>query len=142
MLRRRILSTLAVAATAGALAACAGDPVAPSARDIRPLSFAQTVEAPSYGQVGPSASSNAALHAVGFLCSLGPAGLTTDSRIVANAGGVVSMVCHTDTGVGPQPALNITGELCSIGGILTTDMHFTWSPSGQATLTCRARLGT
>jgi len=75
----------------------------------------------------------------GVECGLGPAGSTTDSRVVFSSSGNVTLVCHANTGVGPKPAFIVKNELCNVFAGLTDDMHFVWAPSGRATLICHLK---
>jgi hypothetical protein len=72
----------------------------------------------------------------GFECGLGPAGSTTDSRVVFTSSGNVTLVCRANTGEGPKPAFIVKNELCEVFAGVTDDMHFVWAPSGRATLVC------
>jgi hypothetical protein len=75
----------------------------------------------------------------GFECGLGPAGSTTDSRVVFTSSGNVTLVCHANTGEGPKPAFIVKNELCDVFAGVTDEMHFVWAPSGRATLVCHLK---
>lgn len=75
----------------------------------------------------------------GVECGLGPAGVTTDSRVVVTSSGNVTLVCHANTGEGPKPAFIVKNELCNVFVGVTDDMHFVWAPSGRATLVCHLK---
>ena len=90
-----------------------------------------------------AAEGGGALHYEGFRCWIvGPFFLlvATDARITATPSGNSNLVCHFDTGTGPEPAMVVDGFRCTTadqdGTWQVGTGHFVWTPSGKATATC------
>lgn len=80
-----------------------------------------------------------ATHFENFVCGMGPAGLTTDSRTVVTPSGNATLVCRTQTAVGPPETIVQKDFLCGTQGGLAFDNTLVWTKSGQATLVCHVK---
>lgn len=119
------------------LMACGPESFAPTSVETAP----PTLRAAAQPAFGVSAGFRLARATAieGIACSMGPAGVTFDSRIVISSSGNAKLVCRLRTAGGPKPAFIVKDELCGIDAALTTRMHFVWTPSGKATLVCHLK---
>ncbi len=136
-MKRIVIPALAVFA----LAACAEMPTQPApTADLLAMSMHDGAT-----PLGAVKLLDNAFVAEGFLCGLGPAGLTTDSHVVNTPNGKnVKLVCHNWA---PNPfgqtmkftSADFGGAQCGIPGPLggaTTNFRLLWAAGGDATLTC------
>lgn len=114
-------------------------------RKILPLALVVAVGAFTYAgttadvsQVGALASIAQADVDKGFLCGLGPAGLTNRSHATLSPSGQESLSCSSDTPwAGPPSAVNLRGVLCGLRfGGLTLNSKLTLN-STHASLWCK-----
>jgi hypothetical protein len=131
-MQRRIVGFAACAAAVIVCVACSTEPVSPRLQVVDP---ARDVSSAQFGAT--SVSSRAASHDEGFLCGMGPAGLTRDSRVVVTSAGTGLLTCRTIFSPGPATPMFIRNTECGVGDLTTTDVLFVWAPSGEASLTCR-----
>ena len=120
-----------------ALVACSSDSSTPTPFEATAPAL-RTARQPAFG-IAPGISLARATVEEGFECAMGPAGITTDSRVVFTSSGNVTLLCHANTGEGPRPALIVKNELCGVFAGVTDHMHFVWAPSGSATLVCHLK---
>lgn len=71
----------------------------------------------------------------GFPCDMGPVGVSTNSFEVQTGGGFALLTCYA-TKRNPSGPITITGQPCGTSNGITTNMRFTWSAAGQASLVC------
>jgi hypothetical protein len=64
---------------------------------------------------------------------------TTDSQVVSNNGGNVTLTCHFTLTPEQTPATHTraSGFTCGVGAAVTTDSRMAATPGGSATLTCK-----
>ena len=120
-----------------ALVACSSDTTIPTPFEA-PATAVRPARQPAFGTARGITLARATIED-GVECGLGPAGVTTDSRVVFTSSGNVTLVCHANTGEGPKPAFIVKNELCNVFAGVTDDMHFVWAPSGRATLVCHLK---
>jgi hypothetical protein len=127
------------------VAGCGSETSAPVAAPDINAEFNTGTDAVSFGVSPAEIGTDQAVRLEGFPCLLGPAGATTDSRVVITPSGNATLVCKGETAVGPPETLVLDDVLCGVPLaeppflVLTTESHFTWTKSGQANLTCHVK---